>query len=75
MPATSLSDAARDAATALTHALITPHPTSPFPPMEEEQLAVTHQLAKAFERVVTPVTTPTVALPRVLQTTTNNKSE
>jgi hypothetical protein len=61
MPTTSSADAARDAATALTHALLHPSPATPFATIGNTELQALQQLAKIFAITVEePIPTPRV---------------
>ena len=62
MPKTSSADAAREAASNLTHALLNPTPATPFLALGESQLHALRQLARIF---ATAVEKPTVSAPRV----------
>ena len=65
MPKTSSADAARDAASDLTHALLNPTPATPFAALGESQLHALRQLARIF---AVAVDNPTVPVPRVVNT-------
>jgi hypothetical protein len=62
MPKTSTADAARDAAAALTHALLNPSPATPFAQIGDRQMAALNTLSNIFSLIVQPAPAP---LPRV----------
>jgi hypothetical protein len=62
MPQTTSVDAARDAATALTQALLHPTPATPFAQIGDAQMDALRQLATIFATSIPPIHAP---LPRV----------
>jgi hypothetical protein len=65
MPLTSSADAARDAAAALTQALLNPGPATPFDKIGNKQLQALKELASIFSIAVeNPVALPRVAPPQ-----------